>query len=201
MAGSSITHSQIPGILFPSQKLKGSCTFTTWSTTLESNEAEEDSHVKPEEEEEVESSAGEDVETSSGVGGVDQSVGYIVHFPNAVELYQRENWNCFRCDSPDHLMKDCPKDLSKTAQKVSLNMKEGMIKKGGWAPQKPIVTQPVSPDETPRAWRHLKKFPSWTSTTQKQYHTICWSYISHTLNMVYRYMHAKTYVINDISDH
>ena len=37
------------------------------------------------------SSAGEDVETSGGVGGTDQSVGYIVHFANTVELYQKRN--------------------------------------------------------------------------------------------------------------
>ena len=41
-------------------------------------------------------------------------------------------------------MKDCLKDLSKTAQKVSLNAKEGTVKKGGWAPLTPVVTQPAS---------------------------------------------------------
>ena len=39
----------------------------------------------------AESSAGEDIETSSRVGGADQSVGYIVHFANMVELYQKKN--------------------------------------------------------------------------------------------------------------
>ena len=43
--------------------------------------------MKPEGEEEAKSSAGEDTETSSRVGGVDQSVGYIVHFASVVELY------------------------------------------------------------------------------------------------------------------
>ena len=55
------------------------------------------------------------------------------------------------CSSPDYLMRDCLKDLSKTAQKVTLNTKEGMTKKEGWAPQKPVVTQPASPDEAPWA--------------------------------------------------
>ena len=82
----------------------------------------------------------------SGVGGTDQLVGYIVHFANAAELYQRKNQNCLGCSSPDHLVKDCPKDLSKSAQKVSLNAKEGTMKKGGWTPQKPVVTQLASPD-------------------------------------------------------
>ena len=40
---------------------------------------------------ETEYSAGEDVETQSGVGGADQSVEYIIHFANAVELYQKKN--------------------------------------------------------------------------------------------------------------
>ena len=138
--GSNITCSQTPGNLFPSWKWKGSHTFTTQSTTVESNNIEKDSGVNPEGKEEVESSAGEDAETSSGVGGADQSVGYIVHFANRFKMYQRKNWNCFRCSSPDHLMKDCLKDLSKTTQKASLNAKEGMTKKGGWALQKRVVT-------------------------------------------------------------
>ena len=118
---------------------------------MESNKPEEDLGVKPEGEEEAESSAGEDVETSSGVGGADQSVGYIVHFANVVEMYQRKIQNCFRCGSPHHLITDCPKDLSKTTQKVCLNAKEGMTKKGSLAPQIPVVTQSVSPDEALQA--------------------------------------------------
>ena len=47
--------------------------------------------TKPEGEEEAKSSAGEDAETLSGIGGADQSVGYIVCFANMVELYQRKN--------------------------------------------------------------------------------------------------------------
>ena len=57
-------------------------------------------------------------------------------------------------------MRDCLKDLSKTMQKVSLNAKEEMTKKGGWAPQKPVATQQASPDEAPRARGHLRKLPS-----------------------------------------
>ena len=116
---------------------------------MEGNEAVEDSGMKPEGEEETKSSAGEYTETSSAVGGVDQLVGYIIHFANVVKLYQRKNRNCFGCCSPDHLVKDCPKDLSHTAQKLSLNVKEWTTKKGGCAPQKPVVTQPVSPDKAP----------------------------------------------------
>ena len=64
--------------------------------------------------------------------------------------------------SPDHLMRDCPKDLSKTAWRGNLNMKEGMVRKEGWAPQKPVVAQLASLDEAVKAWRHPKKFPSYT---------------------------------------
>ena len=48
-------------------------------------------------------------------------------------------------------MKDCPKALSKTAQKVNLNVKEETMKKGGLASQKPVVTQLASLDMVPRA--------------------------------------------------
>ena len=42
---SNITCSQTLGNLFPSQKLKGNCTFTVQSASVENNEAEEDSGV------------------------------------------------------------------------------------------------------------------------------------------------------------
>ena len=41
-------------------------------------------------------------------------------------------------------MKDCPRDLSKTTQKVCLNVKEGTMKKGVWTPKKPVVTHAAS---------------------------------------------------------
>ena len=163
--GMNITCSQTSGNLFPSWKLKGSHTFTNLSATVESNGVAESSGMKAAEAEEAESSDGEDPETSSGVRGADQSVGYIIHFANTVELYQRKNQNCFRCGSPDHLVKGGLKDLIKTVWKASLNVKEGMAKKGGWTPQKLVVAQPASLDKAPRAWRHLKKFPSWTQST------------------------------------
>ena len=56
--GSNVTHSQTPGNLFPSWKLKDSQTFTTQSPMVESNEAAEDSIMKAEEEEQAKSSAG-----------------------------------------------------------------------------------------------------------------------------------------------
>ena len=114
---------------------------------VESHRVAEDLGAK----EEAESSDGEDPKTLGGVEGADQSLGYIVHLANVVHLYQKKNWNCFRYGSPDHLVKDFPKDLSKTTQKVSLNVNEGMMKKGGQTPQKPVVTQLTSLDKAPRA--------------------------------------------------
>ena len=89
---------------------------------------EGDSTVGLEGEEEVESIEG-DLKTPSEIGRADQPLSYIVQYANAVELYQKKNWNCFGCGSTDHLVKDCPKGLSKVARKVSLNVKEGMMKK------------------------------------------------------------------------
>ena len=83
-------------------------------------------------EKETKSSAEEDMGMSGEVGGAGKSLGYIIWFASTVELYQKKNCNCFGCGSLDHLVKDCPKDLGKTARKVSLNLKEGTAKNGGW---------------------------------------------------------------------
>ena len=92
---SNATCSQTSVNLFPSWKVKGNCTFTTWYATVGNNEPEEDSFVKPEGEGETKSSAGEDVETPSRVGGADQSVWYIIHFANTVKLYQKKKLKLF----------------------------------------------------------------------------------------------------------
>ena len=42
---------------------------------------------------------------------------YIIHFAKAVQLYQQKNRSSFGCGSPNHLMWDCSKDLSKSARK------------------------------------------------------------------------------------
>ena len=127
--GSNVTQPLTLRNLFPSRKLKGNSTFTAQSAIVESIGTEGDSSVKPEREEEAGSSE-EDPETLSGIDRADQPIGYIVHFTNAIKLYQKKNWNCFRCGSPDHLVKDCPKDLSKTARKASLNTKGEDNKEG-----------------------------------------------------------------------
>ena len=83
--------------------------------------------------------ADKEVKASGGVGGTDQPMEYIIHFTKAFKLYQQKQ-KCFGCGSPDHLIWDCPKDISKSAQKADLNTKEGTAKKGGQAPQKPAAT-------------------------------------------------------------
>ena len=122
----------------------------TWTTIVESVGTEAHLTAGPEGEEEVESSEG-DLETPSEIGEADQPLSYIIQFANAVEIYQKKNQNCFRCSSPDHLVTDCPKDLDRIARKASLNAKEGMTKKGGRTPQKPVATQLAFPDKVPRA--------------------------------------------------
>ena len=131
--------------------MKGSCTFTAQSAVVEDHETEEDSGSKPDREKEAESSAEEDMGMSGEGGSTDQSLGYIVQFTNAVELYQKKNSNCFGCCNLDHLVKDCPKDLGKTARKVGLNLKEGMAKKGGWTSLKLVAAQQATAGEAPQA--------------------------------------------------
>ena len=158
--GLSVTYSQTPVYLFLSQKLKGNQTFSAQLATMEGNEVGEDSNAKPEWEEEVESSA-EGPYASSGLCGAYHPISYIVHFANTVGLYQKKTQKCFGCGSPNHLIRDCPKDVGKITQKASLNMKEETTKMGGLAPQKPSVTQPVSLHEA-LSLKCLEKLPSWT---------------------------------------
>ena len=92
---------------------------------MEAHETEEDSGPKPNGEKETISSAEEDVGMTGQVGNVDPLLGYITWFTNVEELYQKKNCNCFRCGSPDCLVKDCLEKIGKTARKVGLNMKRG----------------------------------------------------------------------------
>ena len=64
------------------------------------------------------------------VSDPDPSLGFIMQFANAVELYQKRKCSCFGCGSPDHLVKDFPKEMGKTTRKVYLSLKEGTVKKG-----------------------------------------------------------------------
>ena len=99
-----MTHSQTPGNLFPSYKLKGNHTFTAQAATIGKDEVEEDTSVKQEGEGEAEPSADGDYKVSGRAGGTDQSMEYIVCFAKAVQLYLKKNRNCFGCGSPDHLV-------------------------------------------------------------------------------------------------
>ena len=46
-------------------------------------------------------------------------------------------------------MKDCPKELGKTARKGGSNSKEGMVKKGSQSSQKLVAAQQATPDDAP----------------------------------------------------
>ena len=131
--------------------MKGNHTFTAQSAAVEDHETEEYSGSKPDGEKGAESLTEGDVEMTGEVGDVDPLLGYIMSFANMVELYQKKNCNCFGCGSPDHLVKDCPKEFGKTAWKVGLNLKEGTAKNGGWSSQKLEVTQEVTPSDAPQA--------------------------------------------------
>ena len=100
--------------------------------------------------ERAESSA-EDTGLSGKVGSADQSLGYIMWLANAIELYQKKNCNCFGCGSPDHLVKNCTKDLGNTVRKVGLNLKEGMVKKGGQTYQNLVAALQATPDKALQA--------------------------------------------------
>ena len=84
------------------------------------------------------------------VGNADPSLGYIMWFANVVELYQKRNCNCFACSSPDHLMKDCLEKMGKTTREVGLNLKEVMVKKGGWSSHKSVVMQEATLGNAPK---------------------------------------------------
>ena len=90
------------------------------------------------------------MEMSGEVGDIDPSLGYIKWFANAVVI-PKKNHNCFGCGSSDHLVKTCPKDLGETARKVGLNLKEGIVKKGGQPSQKLVATQQATPGNPPQA--------------------------------------------------
>ena len=127
--GSNVMHSQVVGNLFPSDKLKGYCTFAAQAVTIRNDEAEGGLSVKQEGEGETGTLEDKGVGVSDGVGEMDQSVEYITCFAKVVEPYQKKNKNCFSSGSPNHFVWDCPKDVSRLAHKACLNMKEGMAKK------------------------------------------------------------------------
>ena len=81
--------------------------------------------AKQEGEEQMEPLVDEEVEVSAVMEGTEQHMEYIICFAKAVKFYQQNNRSCFGCRSPDCLMWDCLKDISKSAGKASLNTKDG----------------------------------------------------------------------------
>ena len=146
----NVTHSHSQGNLFPSRKLKDNHTFTPQSTAVEDHETEEDSGPKPDREKETESSAEEDAGMIGKVSDLNPLLGFVVQFANVVELYQkRELQLLWGVGSLDHPVKDCLREMWKTARKVGLNLKEGTVKKGGWSSQKVVATQEATPGDAP----------------------------------------------------
>ena len=125
-----MTCSQMPGNLFPSHKLKGNPTSIAWAVTIRNYEAKENSSVKEEGEGEIDPSADEDVKVSSREEETDQTIEYIVDFGKVVELYQKKNKSCFGCGSPDHLIWNCSKDISKSAHSSVFKYERGNSKEG-----------------------------------------------------------------------
>ena len=148
--GLNLTCSHSQSNLFLSRKLKGSLTFKAQSAAVEDHETEEDLGSKPDGEKEAESSVEEDMGMSGKVGGTDQLLGYIIWFTNAVELTRKEPqllW-VWQPRSPGETL---PKGPRKTAREVGLNLREGMVKKGGWTSLKLVTAQQATPDEAPWA--------------------------------------------------
>ena len=84
---------------------------------LEMVNVKQDSSEMGEGEGKMEPSTDKEARALGRVGGTDQPMEYIISFAKVVKLYQQKNRSCFRFRSPDHLMWDCPKDISKSAWK------------------------------------------------------------------------------------
>ena len=145
--GSNVTWPQKLGNLFPSRKLKGNCTFMAGSPIVGSIETEGDLSVK--------------LEGIVFRGGRPKNPEWNWWNRPADQLYHlfcqcsqavpEEKTEIVSDVAVLTILWKISKDLSKVTRKTSLNTKEGTMKKGGCTPQKPVVTQPASPGEAPRA--------------------------------------------------
>ena len=86
-SGSNAIHSQTPGNLFPSLKLKSNHTFTAHAVTIGSVEGKTDTGSKQEEEGETDPSADKEVKALGRAEDTDQPMEYIVHFTKGVGGY------------------------------------------------------------------------------------------------------------------
>ena len=156
--------SQTQGNLFPSCKLKGSCTFTNYAATVGNAKGKADSGVKQEGEGEMEPLADKEVKASGRVQGTDQPMEYIFHFAKVVELYKQKNRHCLGCWSPDQLMQDCPKDFCKSAKESRFKHKRGDGKEGWLGPSEASCHSESIPGRDSTNIRHCKRLPSWIKT-------------------------------------
>ena len=70
------------------------------------------------------------------VSDVDPSLCFITWFANVVELYQKGNCNIIGCGSPDHLAKDCWKEVGNTSREGRFKLERGDGKEG-----RPILSE------------------------------------------------------------
>ena len=83
-------------------------------------------HLEEKSTDEKEGISGEDPD---GIKGMTEE--FIVHLARAVKDTQQTEKHCYHCDSPDHLIPNCPW-LAEMKTDSSLNWKEGMVpRKGG----------------------------------------------------------------------
>ena len=74
--------------------------------TVGNAKGEADSGAKQEREGEIQPSADEEVKSSGRAEGIDQPMGYIIHFAKVVKLYQKKKRSYFGWGSHDHLMRN-----------------------------------------------------------------------------------------------
>ena len=63
--------------------------------------------------------------TTGIVGNVDPLLDFIMWFANVLELYQKRNCSSFGYGSPDHLVKDCPKEMGENCQEGRFKLERG----------------------------------------------------------------------------
>ena len=144
-SGSNVICSQTPGNLFASCKLKGTCTFTTWTATIGNAEGEADSGMK---QEEMEPLADEQVKAFRWSRRNRSAYGVYCLLHQGSQTILTEKQKLFQVQEswPPHV--GLPKRHQQITWKADLNTKEGMAKKGGQATQKSATAQQTSLEET-----------------------------------------------------
>ena len=129
--GSNVTHSQTSGNLFPSEKLKGSHTFTAQSAMVESKGVAEDLGTRQRRQKRLSLQMKRTQKPQVGLVEQISQLGRLSSIlPTWIKLYQRKKQHCFGCGSPDHLVKDCLKGSQQDHPKSEFKCKRGDDKEG-----------------------------------------------------------------------